>query len=58
MEPLTVVPGGALAGTPVMLVAWGVRLPLESLDDERFDRFLATFIRGPQTPEPGVPCRI
>jgi len=44
--------------TPMMLVAWGVRLPLDSVDDERFDRFLATFIRGPQTPEPGVPCRI
>lgn len=44
--------------TPLMLVAWGVRLPLDSVDDERFDRFLATFIRGPQTPEVGVPCRI
>ena len=44
--------------SPVMLVAWGLRLPLDSVDDERFDRFLATFIRGPQTPEPGVACRI
>jgi len=44
--------------TPLMLVAWGVRLPLDGVDDDRFDRFLATFIRGPQTPEPGVPCRV
>ncbi|MGI9602335.1 MAG: DUF3105 domain-containing protein [Acidimicrobiales bacterium] len=44
--------------TPLMLVAWGLRLPLDSVEDERFDAFLSTFIRGPQTPEPGVACRV
>lgn len=43
--------------TPLMLVAWGVRLPLGDVNDPRFDTFLTTFIRGPQTPEPGVVCQ-
>ena len=41
---------------PVVATAWGVQLELETADDERLDAFLARYVQGEQTPEPGAPC--
>ncbi|MEU1128031.1 DUF3105 domain-containing protein [Streptomyces sp. NPDC005899] len=43
------------AGT-IMLSAWGRQLTVDSADDPRVARFLATYVQGAQTPEPGAPC--
>ncbi|MCX5396632.1 DUF3105 domain-containing protein [Streptomyces sp. NBC_00102] len=40
----------------IMLSAWGKQLTVEGPDDERVGRFLAAYVQGPQTPEPGAPC--
>jgi hypothetical protein len=42
--------------SPVVATAWGVQLPLESLDDPRLQQFIRAYRNGPQTPEPGAPC--
>jgi hypothetical protein len=41
---------------PVALSAWGVQLKVDDPADERVKRFLAEYVNGPQTPEPGAPC--
>ena len=41
---------------PVELVAWGFRLPLESVSDPRTDAFIEEFIDAPTAPEAGAPC--
>lgn len=41
---------------PVVATAWGVQLEVDSVDDERLDAFLARYVQGEQTPEPGAPC--
>ena len=41
---------------PIALSAWGRQVKVGSAGDERVDRFLRAFVRGPQTPEPGAPC--
>ena len=42
--------------SPVVLTAWGHQLELESADDERIEVFLAKYVQGEQTPEPGAAC--
>jgi hypothetical protein len=42
--------------TRYVLLAWGYRLRLDALDDERVAEFLTAFEQGPQTPEPRAPC--
>lgn len=42
--------------SPVVASAWGVQLALDSADDSRLDTFLAKYLQGEQTPEPGAPC--
>ena len=42
--------------SPVTLSAWGVRLEVDSVDDERVEPFLVKYLQGPQTPEPGASC--
>ncbi|HEX2623460.1 MAG TPA: DUF3105 domain-containing protein, partial [Phototrophicaceae bacterium] len=42
---------------PVVVVAWGHRLQLDSVDDARLGQFIKNFEQGPQTPEPGATCR-
>lgn len=42
--------------SPVVLTAWGHQLELDSADDERIDVFLAKYVQGEQTPEPGAAC--
>lgn len=40
----------------VVLTAWGVQLPVDSVDDERIEQFISVYRNGPQTPEPGASC--
>jgi len=42
--------------SPVTVTAWGVQLTLDTSSDARLKSFLATYIQGRQTPEPGAPC--
>ncbi|WP_225753044.1 DUF3105 domain-containing protein [Actinotalea sp. Marseille-Q4924] len=42
---------------PVVATAWGVQLEVESVEDERVAPFLARYLQGEQTPEPGAPCQ-
>lgn len=41
---------------PVVATAWGRQLQLPSASDPHLDQFIAAFVQGPQTPEPGAPC--
>ncbi|TFC00975.1 DUF3105 domain-containing protein [Cryobacterium adonitolivorans] len=41
---------------PIIATAWGKRLQVDSAGDPRLSEFLATYLQGPQTPEPGAPC--
>lgn len=43
--------------TPFVLTAWGRQLPLDSITDPRFERFLDVYLKdGPSAPEPGAAC--
>jgi hypothetical protein len=42
--------------TPVVAVAWGLRLELPSADDSRLAQFVRKYENGPQNPEPGAAC--
>lgn len=43
--------------TPFVLTAWGRQLPLDSITDPRFERFLEVYLKdGPSAPEPGAAC--
>lgn len=42
--------------SPIVASAWGLQLSLDSADDERLTAFLAKYVEGEQTPEPGAPC--
>ncbi len=43
--------------SPLVLTAWARQLPLDALDDPRFDRFLDVYLfDGPTAPEPGAAC--
>lgn len=42
--------------SPIVLSAWGRRLRVDSVDDERIDEFVRAFQQGSQTPELGAPC--
>jgi hypothetical protein len=52
---LLVSPYPELSG-PLVATAWGVQLELDGVDDERLDVFIARYLQGPQTPEPGAAC--
>ncbi|WP_030173756.1 DUF3105 domain-containing protein [Spirillospora albida] len=41
---------------PITLTAWGSQVGVQSASDTRIDAFLRTFVKGPQTPEPGAAC--
>ncbi|MDP8976823.1 MAG: DUF3105 domain-containing protein [Actinomycetota bacterium] len=41
---------------PVVATAWGRQLQLPSASDPPLEQFVAAFVQGPQTPEPGAPC--
>ena len=40
----------------VVLSAWGIQLPVESVADERIAQFIDEYRLGPQTPEFGATC--
>ncbi|WEH42154.1 DUF3105 domain-containing protein [Streptomyces sp. AM 2-1-1] len=40
----------------ITLSAWGKQLTVDDPGDERVGRFLAAYVQGLQTPEPGAPC--
>ncbi|WP_432515262.1 DUF3105 domain-containing protein [Kineococcus sp. SYSU DK001] len=42
--------------SPVVLSAWNNQLAVEDADDPRIEAFLAKFVQGAQTPEPGALC--
>lgn len=42
--------------SPVVLSAWGKQLQLDDIEDPRVEQFLESYVRGPQTPEPGATC--
>ena len=41
---------------PIVASAWGAQLRLEDADDENLQRFISSYLRGSQTPEPGAAC--
>ena len=41
---------------PIVLTAWGAQLELDDPSDERLSVFLARYVQGEQTPEPGAAC--
>jgi len=41
---------------PVVASAWGFQTRLENADDPNLEKFISTYRKGPQTPEPGAPC--
>ena len=42
--------------SPVTASAWSTQLNLNSASDARLGKFIAKYMQGPQTPEPGSPC--
>ncbi|MBT2380169.1 DUF3105 domain-containing protein [Streptomyces sp. ISL-111] len=40
----------------IVLSAWGKQVTVDRAEDRRVDQFLAQYVQGPQTPEPGAPC--
>ncbi|MFJ9318948.1 DUF3105 domain-containing protein [Streptomyces globisporus] len=40
----------------ITLSAWGKQVTVDSAEDRRVDQFLAQYVQGAQTPEPGAPC--
>ena len=42
---------------PVVAVAWGRRLEVDSADDPRLEEFVEAYVDGPHAPEPGVTCQ-
>jgi uncharacterized protein DUF3105 len=41
---------------PIMLSAWAHQRTVKSASDPDVDKFFASFVQGPQTPEPGAAC--
>lgn len=42
--------------SPIMASAWGLQLAVDSADDDRLRAFLAKYVQGEQTREPGASC--
>lgn len=55
-EPYLLASPFADIDSPIVLSAWGKQLRIDDLEDPRFEQFLETYVRGPQTPEPGAAC--
>lgn len=43
-------------GSPVVVSAWGHQIRATSASDPRIQKFVSTYLQGPQTPEPGAAC--
>jgi hypothetical protein len=48
-------PNDDQSGT-ITLSAWGHQLTVDSASDARVEQFLAKYVQGAQTPEPGAAC--
>jgi hypothetical protein len=44
------------ADEPVVASAWGYQLRLQNVDDPNLEKFIHSYRKGPQTPEPGAAC--
>lgn len=55
-DPYILVTPLAEQDSAIVLTAWGLQLKVDSVDDERIERFVRSFSNGPQTPEPGAVC--
>ncbi|MFJ4367816.1 DUF3105 domain-containing protein [Streptomyces chartreusis] len=44
-----------LSGT-ITLSAWGRQLTVDTASEPRIEQFLAKYVQGPRTPEPGAAC--
>ena len=53
---LTIFRRGLAPQIPARASAWGAQLRLESADDPNLERFVSSYRKGPQTPEPGATC--
>jgi hypothetical protein len=42
--------------SPIVASAWGVQMGVDWAGDPRLATFVAQYVNGPQTPEPGAPC--
>ncbi|MCX4920032.1 DUF3105 domain-containing protein [Streptomyces sp. NBC_00687] len=42
--------------SPITFSAWGKQLNVRSASDPRVEKFLAKYVQGKQTPEPGAAC--
>jgi hypothetical protein len=42
--------------SPVSLQAWGRQLKVQKADDPAVEKFVSTYMQGPQTPEQGAAC--
>ncbi|MEV0321005.1 DUF3105 domain-containing protein [Streptomyces sp. NPDC050658] len=54
--PYTLMSPYAGQASPLTLSAWGKQLQVKSADDPRVQKFLAKYVQGEQTPEPGAAC--
>ena len=43
-------------GAPLVASSWNTQVELESVDDPDLQRFIQSYLRGVQTPEPGAVC--
>ena len=41
---------------PIVVSAWGHQIRATSASDPRIQKFVNTYLQGPQTPEPGASC--
>lgn len=40
----------------IVLTAWGIQLEIDSVSDQRIEKFISVYRNGPQTPEKGASC--
>ncbi|MGW0336772.1 DUF3105 domain-containing protein [Streptomyces sp. NPDC003011] len=54
--PYTLMSPDEKQADPIMLTAWGHQRTVTGADDPNVEKFLAKFVQGEQTPEPGAAC--
>ncbi len=54
--PYTLMSPYADQSSPIVVSAWGKQLGVKSASDPRVREFLAKYVQGKQTPEPGAVC--
>jgi hypothetical protein len=46
-----------LLPAPIVVSAWGVQMTTNDAGDPKIEEFVKKYAQGPQTPEPGAPCK-